>query len=361
MNLESSARLVVVLGMHRSGTSAITRALGALGVPLGDDLMEPGKDNPRGYWEHRGCHKINEQLLRAHGSSWDDLDHRKLAELKHPSVPALRDQAAQLLKEFLAGSNIWAFKDPRTCRLLSFWNRAIQDAGAEPLYLIVVRNPLSVADSLAARDSIDFVHAMYLWAQHLTQALAGSTGARGVVVDYDSVMAEPFKQLQRIAAGLQLPMPTMESSAVKYYCDEFLTSDLRHGRHSPHEVMSHAAIPRCFKRLYEQVAEIACDQASLETLRSSSNFEDVRSHLSDTAPLLGFAQEMKSEAASRFHLVAQAAEVVELRGYVERLREQIVHHQAEERRAKARLEQIKSLWLWPAIRFVAGAAPSRQS
>src|SRR5215469_9555194 len=66
-------RAVFVLGMHRSGTSAVTRVLNLLGVELGTGLMAASPDNERGYWEHLGIVQEHDQLLEALGSSWDDV------------------------------------------------------------------------------------------------------------------------------------------------------------------------------------------------------------------------------------------------------------------------------------------------
>ena len=63
---------LLVLGMHRSGTSALTRVLNLLGASLGDDLMPPGDDNPLGFWEHQGIVSVHEALLVALERRWDD-------------------------------------------------------------------------------------------------------------------------------------------------------------------------------------------------------------------------------------------------------------------------------------------------
>lgn len=56
---------VLVLGMHRSGTSALTRCINLLGVPLGvaDDLMPTGEANPRGYWESASLTRVSGELV----------------------------------------------------------------------------------------------------------------------------------------------------------------------------------------------------------------------------------------------------------------------------------------------------------
>jgi len=66
------SKCIIVLGMHRSGTSAFTGVLNILGVELGSNLMEPTKENPRGYFEKRAVMEINDEILNILGSSWDD-------------------------------------------------------------------------------------------------------------------------------------------------------------------------------------------------------------------------------------------------------------------------------------------------
>lgn len=66
---QEKRRLVIVLGMHRSGTSALSRSLMALGLSLGQSLLDPQPDNPLGYWEDREIVAINEEVLASSGSS----------------------------------------------------------------------------------------------------------------------------------------------------------------------------------------------------------------------------------------------------------------------------------------------------
>jgi len=63
MSIDQKKRIVVIIGMHRSGTSVIARGLKVLGVTLGDNLMPPGEDNPKGYWEDLDINELNVELL----------------------------------------------------------------------------------------------------------------------------------------------------------------------------------------------------------------------------------------------------------------------------------------------------------
>lgn len=63
---------LVVLGMHRSGTSSVAGALAMLGAAAPRTLMAPGEDNPRGFWESQVLMGVNDRLLAAGGSNWRD-------------------------------------------------------------------------------------------------------------------------------------------------------------------------------------------------------------------------------------------------------------------------------------------------
>ena len=118
----SENRLIAVLGMHRSGTSAITRGLELLGVGLGSNLHPAGFDNPKGFWEDRRVIQINEELLALQGSAYDRLGLAQQALPSGAKLSHIKLKAIQLLQtQLTAGEGIWGFKDPRTCRLLPFW------------------------------------------------------------------------------------------------------------------------------------------------------------------------------------------------------------------------------------------------
>lgn len=218
-------KLVVVLGMHRSGTSAVARGLAALGADLGGDLMPPGADNPRGYWEDLEVVQFNEELFSFLGT--------KLAELKSigPSeVAALRERgfterAAALLQRKVDRHTTFAFKDPRTAKLWLFWREVLPRVQAEAGCVFVVRHPTSVAESLRKRNHIDPVHGQLLWLTHIIAVAARPPACKTLVVDYDRLVENPRGELTRIS---QLLCLTADEQEISRYESDFLTKDLRH-------------------------------------------------------------------------------------------------------------------------------------
>src|SRR5262245_31306424 len=125
-----SSRAILVLGMHRSGTSAVTRVLNLLGAGLGTRLLPPVPgDNEKGYWENQDALEINERLLSGIGRSWHDV--RDMPHGWQQSAAASDAYAAitRFVEVEFESSSLWAVKDPRICRLAPIWLRALEDCG----------------------------------------------------------------------------------------------------------------------------------------------------------------------------------------------------------------------------------------
>lgn len=226
------ARCVLVLGMHRSGTSALAGALGLLGVPLGSRLVPAEADNPGGYFEHADAVQAHERLLLALERGWDDL--RPLPEGwldSAPALAALETLDAMVDRDF-ADAPLWALKDPRICRLLPLWQRLLERRGIEPAYLFSLRSPDEVAGSLQARDGLPPAYARLLWAQHLVLAERDTRGAARAVVDYPGLLSDPVQALDDAAGALGLAWPVPAAAAADAL-RERLDPGQRHHRKSP--------------------------------------------------------------------------------------------------------------------------------
>ena len=204
MQLDSCA--VLVLGMHRSGTSAVTGALALRGVHLGSDLMPPGPDNPKGFWEHMGVVRIHEALMTALGRDWDDPRPMPSGWLAHPAARTAHEQLRELLEQEFGGHRLWAVKDPRLCRLLPLWLPLLEELGVQARALIVARDPREVADSLWARNRWPHAVSRELWLQHVRDAVEGSAGLQRDVLAYPRLLADPVGEIERVFQALSLPL-----------------------------------------------------------------------------------------------------------------------------------------------------------
>ena len=199
---------IFVLGMHRSGTSALARTLALLGCHAGEGSDFPAADeaNPRGYWERRDVWRLDEDLLQALGASWDEVGHLNpdllLSALSTADLEAFERRARDIVAglNFTAGAGRpWVVKDPRLCLTFPLWRRVLET----PICVIIERSPLSVARSLAARDAFPLALGLALWERHLRSALAASTGLPRLFVRYEDLIDRPRETAEWLRLELQ--------------------------------------------------------------------------------------------------------------------------------------------------------------
>jgi len=188
---------LLVVGMHRSGTSAVAGALAQLGLaaPVDEDRWEPSKDNPD-HWESKALALYCDVLLERLGGTWDrppdpGWEHNSaLSEPDDPAVPA--SEAFPLV-----GPVVW--KDPRVCLLLPYWLRHIP----QPIAAVFIwRSPLAVARSLQARDGLHLADGVGLWERYNRSGLAGLAGVDTFVTQYESIVEDPSGVLGKLATWL---------------------------------------------------------------------------------------------------------------------------------------------------------------
>lgn len=197
--MEETSPQAVVLGMHRSGTSALTSVLDHLGFHAGPDesLMGPDEHNGRGYWELGELQALNEDLLAALGGSWTDVAGIDPRQLGDPARAGLLARARSLVGH-LNSYGPWVIKDPRLCLLLPFWRELLE----RPLCVLIHRNPLAVARSLARRDGLPIPAGIALWERYNRAALAVSRGLPRVLVGYRELVDDPAATASSLVRSL---------------------------------------------------------------------------------------------------------------------------------------------------------------
>ncbi len=195
---------VLVLGMHRSGTSAVTRLLGISGLNVGDEnalLPAHPSDNPTGYWERGDLNAINDEILACAGRAWNrvaGLDVDKIASIEDSGADERIDA---LIAQFEADGRPWVIKDPRLCLTLPRWLPRLD----HPACVVVVRDPREVAASMASgpRGTFTSAFVIALWTKYMHSALRGLRGRRAVFVSYRAVVADAAGECARIVGGLR--------------------------------------------------------------------------------------------------------------------------------------------------------------
>jgi O-antigen biosynthesis protein len=199
-----AVRPILVLGMHRSGTSAIARVLRAMGVYLGEpDELLPAhpQDNPAGYWERIELVIEHDRFLGATGHAWDRIANFDSHHLSTAARDALGTRLRAIIDKFNAGGKTWLVKDPRLSLLLPQWLPLLH----EPACIVAVRDPREIASSLLAthRGVYTSHFILALWEKYLRILLGDLRGRRVLFVSYDALVTHPRAQSQRLQRGLR--------------------------------------------------------------------------------------------------------------------------------------------------------------
>ena len=187
-------RLLMLLGMHRSGTSAVAGHLCSHGFRAPHDTPPADYNNPTGYWESQSIVKLHTELLAEAQSSWDD-PFLPAAEAVGADTEAGLDHLGQALAAAFPGetdrSGVALLKDPRQCRWLPLWNCLISAHGIDSAVLLIHRHPMAVLKSLKRREQLPADRILLLWLQHTLEAEFYSRHFRRVIVSYEQFLKNP--------------------------------------------------------------------------------------------------------------------------------------------------------------------------
>lgn len=193
------ARWLLVVGAHRSGTSAVTGALSTLGftAPSPEDRIDWPESNPE-HWESVSLSVFNERLLQRLGGSWDGPPELSEGWMRSPAMHDVADPADLLTRAF-PGSEPAVWKDPRVCLLLEYWRSVLDD----PIACVLVwRAPLAVAQSLWQRDQMPLTDGLALWEHYNRSAIECLNGVDTYVVRFESMLEDPKRFVGDLAGWL---------------------------------------------------------------------------------------------------------------------------------------------------------------
>ena len=225
-------RGVLVVGMHRSGTSAATRLVNLLGpATCAPQDMVRGPWNPSGHYESRSLMHLNNALLNQMGRRWwypppcgDGYD------VVASAVTTTRAEARRAFRR-VHHRTPWVWKDPRTSVLLPFWRAAL---GPRLLSVVVFRDPSEVARSLGNRHDLDPSFGVALWERYNRLILAHSAGMPVLVTRYDDLVHDPVAWSAGVAdflAGEGMTLGSHDPSEARAFVDP----ELRHSTVPPAE------------------------------------------------------------------------------------------------------------------------------
>ncbi|KAB2948933.1 MAG: sulfotransferase family protein, partial [Rhizobiaceae bacterium] len=302
---------VVVLGMHRSGTSALSRVLSLLGCDLPKTLMPPSPANEPGHWESMAMYKLNDRILESAGSAWHDWLELNPKWFDSPKADEFREEATVALAEEFGSSRLFVLKDPRICRLFPFWLDVLQRSDVLPLVWVPLRNPLEVAGSLEKRNGFEPALSNLLWLRNVLDAEAASRGARRVFSTYDQLVNGWARVAKRAENILGVNWPRFSERAASEI-ESFLSDGHRHHQDHPDDVLENPSLSAWVRETFAILTRWA---ETGEDLKDRPTLDRIRGEFNAAAPafarLIADGRAAGAKAASLEKALAASASRIE--------------------------------------------------
>jgi len=221
-------KVIVVLGMHRSGTSALSGMLQRLGVSFGSMLIPPIRGvNEKGFFEHSDIVQLHDQLLESFGLCWMDFKPLPQNWLDAESVVIVKRKIRHIIDRDFSEAELWGLKDPRLCVLFPIWTDVLNDSGCELKIVRIHRTPDEVVQSLNKRDDLDLQSGYLLWLRYVFESHKVTGHLNAVDVTYDSLLNDWKPVAQQISETLDLDLFQKSADGFKHI-ESFISSDLKH-------------------------------------------------------------------------------------------------------------------------------------
>ena len=272
---------LLILGMHRSGTSALTRVLSLLGYELPKNVTGSSEGNERGHWESALIAEVNDEIFQEQGIVWFSWSLIELERLNSKrKVQIIEDFSDKISIEFPKAVD-FVLKDPRACRTASFILKAFNNNNITPKIIIPIRNPLEVADSLNARDNISKEQSAMIWLRYTLDAEFSSRGHSRVFTFFDELLKAPEDTLKHITSTLKIRPPVSLKIAIKDI-DRFLNNQLKHHSYYRDDVMFDSAMRGWVSRAYFAFLKLGDNPNAQEAMQE---LDIVRNEVDSATPL----------------------------------------------------------------------------
>ena len=316
---------LLVLGMHRSGTSAMARVTNLLGADLPKVIMGPNRGNERGHWEPERLVASHDRLLERLGSRWNDWQSLDTADLPADKLADFKRELSDLIDADYPQSSFFVLKEPRLCRLVPFYAQLLREKDIEPRYLLAVRNPLAVMHSLSDRDGIWPGRVALLWLRHALDAEYATRHASRAIVSFEQLLLDWRPAMRRAGARLSLrwPRPLDDTAAD---ITAFLTGEMQHFAPSRRELEARDDVPLWVRQAYRALLDLEInpdDDTAIEALDAVRNAFDAASPLFADALQREIDTRRGELAAARADAAAKAARIKQQEGDLAVLKREI--------------------------------------
>lgn len=287
--IESSPKrtCLLVLGMHRSGTSALTRVLALLGAALPKNLMPAVKDNNEaGFWEPQLLANLHDQMLAEAGSRWDDWRAFDLAGLPEARLRYYKAEIGRLISEEYTDAPLFVLKDPRVCRFAPLYEEVLGELGVSPLFVHSLRNPLAVIGSHTKRDGMTEGFASLLWLRHVLDSEAATRGKARAFLSYEALLHDWRAGVEHVARALAFDWPRDVDEAASEI-EAHLTRDLQHHAPDADELEADASQAAWVRKAYAALHKLA--ESRPESATALNALSQIKAEFDAAAPVFGKA------------------------------------------------------------------------
>lgn len=216
---------IMVLGMHRSGTSALTRAINLLGAELPKNMLGANLSNPTGHWEPERLIALHDQMLAEAGSSWDDWRSFDPNDLGAQRLRFYKAEIARLIDEEYGSAPFFVLKEPRISRFVPLYAEILRRMRIDVRYVLIDRNPLAVIASLANRNGFTMGFSSLLWLRHELEAERATRGRSRILLSYESLLDDWRQGIDGITATLSLDWPVPDVKWQSLLSEHFATDN----------------------------------------------------------------------------------------------------------------------------------------
>ena len=226
-NFSVDRQAILVLGMHRSGTSALTRVINLLGFGLPRALIPPSQYNERGFWETQVLADFHDRVLESAGSYWHDWSKFNSDWHGSPVSSPFREELKRIIDSEFGMNDAFVIKDPRICRFVPLWVDTLQSLQIQPYAVIPIRHPLEVVHSLRERDRFTDQKSLLLWLRHVLDAEGSSRHLPRAFCTYESLLSDWHGTMKRMGTQMGVVWPRLSMDS-RIEIGDFLSSKIRH-------------------------------------------------------------------------------------------------------------------------------------
>jgi hypothetical protein len=303
-----TSQVLLVLGMHRSGTSSVAGMLGLCGAANPKTLLPANDFNERGYFESRPICEFHDRLLQAVGSTWHDWTSIEPASFH--LAASFKDEAWALFEQEYGGAPLINFKDPRLCRLMPFWIDVFAANDVIPCTVMPIRSPLEVAQSLEKRDGFSLLQGLLLcWLGHVLASERASRSLPRVIFSWAEFLNDWPAVLRRVEATFGIVWP-LRLDDIRQQVDGFLSVDLRHHVVSDDDLQLQSLVHVWVTRTYRAMLQLAEDPESSAALRTLDEIGNKFDESGKLFAALIVEQEKKAIEARHAQATSELAEAV---------------------------------------------------